>query len=299
MRIAVTGSSGFIGTALCRRLEQAGHQVTRVVRGDPAPGQVAWDPAAGTIDASGLEGHDGVVHLAGEGIGEHRWTAAHKARILDSRKAGTELLAGALAGLQDPPQVLVSGSAVGFYGDRGDEVLREDSGPGSGFLADVVRTWEAATRAAEDAGIRVVNIRTGLVMSAEDGALAESLPVFRLGLGGRLGSGQQWWSWISLDDEVGAIVHALQTPDLAGPVNLTGPEPVTNSEFTQTLGEVLNRPAKLFVPRVALALRFGGEMTDDMLLASQRAVPEKLLASGFEFEHPTLEAALRATLDDG
>lgn len=296
MRVLVTGSHGLIGTALTERLEAEGHQVTRLVRGEAGPGRVAWDPAGGTIDSAGLEGHDAVVHLAGEGIGDHRWTDAHKARILDSRRTGTTLLAEALAGLSARPSVLVSGSAVGYYGDRGDEELTEQSGPGSGFLADVVRAWEDSTAAASEAGIRVVHLRTGLVMSAKGGALAETLPIFKAGLGGRLGSGRQWWSWISIDDEVGAIVHALTNSPVVGPVNLTGPAPVTNAEFTKTLGRVLGRPAALVVPKAALAIRFGREMTEEMLLASQRALPVRLTETGYPFTHRTLEAALRAVL---
>lgn len=297
MRILVSGSHGLIGSALVERLEAGGHQVTRLVRGEAGASQVRWDPAAGTIDQAGLEGHDAVVHLAGEGIGKHRWTADHKAKVLDSRRTGTTVLAEAMATLTAPPKVMVSASAVGFYGDRGDEELTEESGPGSGFLADVVRVWEDATSAALAAGVRVVRIRTGLVMSANGGSLGEMLPIFRAGLGGRLGSGRQWWSWISIDDQVGAIIHALNTEELSGAVNLTGPTPVTNAEFTKTLGHVLGRPAALVVPRLALAVRFGREMTEDMLMASQRALPTRLLATGFEFAHTTAEQALRAVLD--
>lgn len=296
MRVLVTGSRGLIGTALIERLQSGGHRTTRLVRGAPGAGEVAWDPAAGAIDRAGLEGHDAVVHLAGEGIGDHRWTAAHKARVLDSRKAGTRLLTEALAGLDQPPAVLVSASAVGYYGDRGDEVLTEDSTPGSGFLADVVREWEAATGPATDAGIRTVLTRTGIVLSDRGGALAEMLPIFKLGAGGRLGSGRQWWSWISLDDHCSAIERALADTALSGPLNSTAPNPVTNAVLTSTLGRVLRRPAIAPVPKVALAIRFGREMAEEMLLAGQRVLPARLDAAGFTFAHPELEGALRAIL---
>lgn len=296
MRVLVTGSRGLIGTALIERLQAGGHRTTRLVRCAPGAGEVAWDPAAGAIDRAGLEGHDAVVHLAGEGIGDHRWTAAHKARVLDSRKAGTRLLTEALAGLDQPPAVLVSASAVGYYGDRGDEVLTEESTPGSGFLADVVREWEAATAPATDAGIRTVLARTGIVLSDRGGALAEMLPIFKLGAGGRLGSGRQWWSWISLDDHCAVIERALADTALSGPLNSTAPNPVTNAVFTSTLGRVLRRPAIAPVPKVALAIRFGREMAEEMLLAGQRVRPARLEAAGFTFAHPELEGALRAIL---
>lgn len=296
MRVLVTGSRGLIGTALIERLRAGGHSTTRLVRGAPQAGEVAWDPSAGTIDAAALEGHDGVVHLAGEGIGDHRWTTAHKARVLDSRKAGTRLLTEALAGLDQPPAVLVSASAVGYYGDRGDEVLTEESTPGSGFLADVVREWEAATAPASDAGIRTVLARTGIVLSDRGGALAEMLPIFKLGAGGKLGSGRQWWSWISLDDHCAAIERTLTDSTLSGPVNCTSPNPVTNAVFTSTLGRVLRRPAIAPVPKLALSIRFGREMAEEMLLAGQRVVPARLEAAGFGFAQPELAGALRAIL---
>lgn len=296
MRVLVTGSRGLIGTALIERLRAGGHSTTRLVRGTPQQGEVAWDPAAGTIDAAGLEDHDAVVHLAGEGIGDHRWTAAHKARVLDSRRFGTRLLTESLAALERPPAVLFSASAVGYYGDRGDEVLTEESTPGSGFLADVVREWEAATAPAADAGIRTVVARTGIVLSDRGGALAEMLPIFKLGAGGRLGSGRQWWSWISLDDHCAAIERALTDPALSGPVNCTSPNPVTNAEFTSTLGWVLRRPAIAPVPKLALSIRFGREMAEEMLLAGQRVLPARLEAAGFTFAHPDLTTALRAVL---
>jgi uncharacterized protein (TIGR01777 family) len=296
MRILVTGSHGLIGTALIERLHAEGHAVARLVRGRAAAGDVAWDPAHGVLDPSDVEGFDGVVHLAGEGIGEKRWTSEQKVKILDSRVKGTTLLSEALAKASSPPSVLVSGSAVGCYGDRGTETLTEDSTRGTGFLADVVRQWEASTAAAEAAGIRVVHLRTGIVLSSAGGALKETLPIFKLGLGGRLGSGRQYWSWISIDDEVGAIVHALTHDSVRGPVNATAPNPVTNADFTRALGKALGRPAFLVVPKPALAVRFGSEMAQDMLLSGQKALPAKLEATGYHFVHPDLASALAAAL---
>ena len=255
-----------------------------------------WDPAAGTIDAAALEGHDAAVNLAGAGIGEHRWTPKHKAAIRDSRVQGTGLLARTLASLDRPPSVLASGSAVGFYGNRGDEELTEDSGPGTGFLADVVQEWEAATTPARQAGIRVATIRSGVVLSGRGGALGRQLLPFRLGLGGRLGSGNQWLSWISLDDEVGAIRHVLAHRDVEGPVNLTAPGPVTNGEFTRSLGRAVRRPTVLPTPTVALWALFGREMVAEMLLTSHRALPAVLTASGYSFRHPAVDAALADVL---
>jgi uncharacterized protein len=236
------------------------------------------------------------VHLAGEGIGDHRWTAGHKARVLISRVEGTSLLAGALAQLERPPATLLTASAVGFYGNRGDEVLAEDRGPGSDFLAEVCVAWEAASHRAKKAGIRVIHLRSGIVLSPSGGALRPQLLPFRLGLGGKLGAGDHYWPWISLDDEVGAIRFLLDRADIAGPVNLTAPEPVTNAAFAKALGRVLHRPVVLRVPRAALRVRFGTQMTDEMLLASQRAVPSKLLQSGYEFIDIDVEAALRRML---
>ncbi len=256
-----------------------------------------WDPAAGSIDAVALEGHDAVVNLAGAGIGDRRWTAQHKAAIRDSRVQGTGLLARTLGSLQRPPAVLASGSAVGFYGDRGEEELTEESGPGSGFLAEVVQEWEAATAPAREAGIRVATLRSGVVLSAQGGALKRQLLPFRLGLGGRLGSGRQWLSWISIDDEVGAIRHVLVHDDVTGPVNLVAPGPVTNAEFTRRLGQALHRPTLLPTPTAALWLLFGREMVAEMLFASQRALPTVLTASGYSFDHPAVDSALTDLLD--
>jgi uncharacterized protein (TIGR01777 family) len=265
------------------------------VRSRPAgPGEISWDPGAGRIDAAALEGVDAVVHLAGESIGR-RWSAAVRSRILESRVRGTRLLADTLASLSRPPELLVSASAVGYYGDRGDEPLDESSPPGDDFLAGVAEAWENAANPAAEAGIRVVHPRFGVVLSPAGGALKRMLPAFRLGAGGRLGSGRQWMSWISIDDAVDALRFVIDTPALAGPIDFTAPEPVTNAEFTRVLGRLLRRPPFLAVPAAALRFLFG-EMADRTLLASQRARPARLLGAGFSFRHPTLEDALAALL---
>ena len=296
MDVAVTGSHGLIGTALVAALTAAGHHVRRLVRGRPGAGEVAWDPTGGTIDAAGLAGVDGVVNLAGVGIGDKRWTESQKARIRDSRVKGTTLLVETLVRLPTPPAVLVSGSAVGYYGDRGDEVLTEDSRPGDGFLAEVVRDWEAAAAPAADAGVRVVTTRSGIVQSAAGGALKKQLPLFKLGLGGPLGSGRQWVSWVSIDDEVAGILHALGTGSVRGPVNLTSPEPVTAAGLAKAVGKALGRPAVLPVPKLALGAVLGRQMTTEMLVASQRVVPTRLQASGFRFRHPEIGPAMQHLL---
>lgn len=297
MRVLVTGSSGLIGQALVRRLAGAGHEAVRLVRTEPAEGEaaVAWDPQAGTLDPAALEGFDAVVHLAGENIGAGRWTAARKARIRGSRVRGTGLLCAALAGLDRKPKVLAAASAVGIYGHRGDEELDEESPPGDGFLPELCRAWEKAAEPAAQAGIRVVNLRMGLVLAREGGALARMLPLFRLGLGGRLGSGAQWMSWITLDDVTAAIAHVLGAEALSGPVNLTAPRPATNRDFTKALARVLRRPAVLPAPAFALRLALG-EMADALLLASARVLPRRLAQSGFQFADPLLEPALRRLL---
>lgn len=297
MKILVTGASGLIGSALVPFLSAGGHDVIRLVRSEPKAGEAAvrWDPEAGTIDAAGLDGLDAVVHLAGENVAEGRWTAEKKRRIRDSRVKGTRLLCEALAGLARPPRVLVSASAVGYYGDRGDELLTEESPPGSGFLAGVAREWEAAAEPARRAGIRVVHPRMGAVLTPAGGALAKMLPPFRAGLGGRVGSGRQYLSWIAIDDLLGAILHLLVTEVLQGPVNVVAPRPVTSSEFAATLGRVLGRPARLAMPAFAARLAFG-EMADEVLLASARVTPERLVASGYRFRYPELEGALRHLL---
>jgi uncharacterized protein (TIGR01777 family) len=256
---------------------------------------VRWDPEAGTIDGPALEGIDAVVHLAGEGVAEKRWSEAQKARILDSRRRGTHTLATALAALADKPSVLVSGSAIGYYGERGDDVITEATTAGTGFLAEVCLAWEAATTPAVDGGIRVVHARTGVVLSKKGGALKRQLPLFKWGLGGKLASGRQWMSWISIEDEVGAIIHAINTPTLSGPVNFTAPHPVTNADFTRAFGSAVHRPTLLPVPTFGLNLIIGRELAAN-LLGSARILPEKLLTSGYRFALPTIDDALRAVV---
>jgi uncharacterized protein (TIGR01777 family) len=296
MNILVTGASGLIGSGLLPFLGNMGHEVTRLVRSPPRPGEraIRWDPAAGSIEESGLAGMEAVVHLAGENIAE-RWTAEKKAKIRDSRVNGTRLLCEALARMDTPPKVLVSASAIGYYGDRGGEMLTEESPSGQGFLAEVCRAWEASTAPAQQKGIRVVPLRFGIVLSEAGGALAKILPPFRMGMGGILGSGRQYMSWIALDDAVGAIHHAIVTESLQGPANAASPESVTNQEFTKTLGKVLGRPTVVPLPAFAARLMFG-EMADELLLASARVQPVKLAASGYTFRYPDLEAALRHLL---
>lgn len=298
MKVLLTGSHGLIGGALTARLLRDGHQVTKLVRsGAPGPGEVVWDPSAGTIDAEKLENHDAAVHLAGVGIGDHRWTDEHKRAVLDSRVQGTDLLARTLAGLSSPPKVFASGSAVGFYGaDHGDEELTEADPPGAGFLAEVVAKWEASAAPAVDAGIRVAWLRSGVVLAAEGGALKKQLLPFKAGIGGRIGTGHQWLSWISVDDEIAGILHVLTSEALAGPVDLTSPMPVTNAEFTATLARVLRRPAILPIPTPALQVLFGAEMVKEMMLGGQRVLPARLQESGFTFGYPDLEGALRHIL---
>lgn len=298
MRVLVTGSHGLIGTALVEALRARGDEVTRLVRSPAAggAGEAHWDPAKAEIDCPAIEGHDAVVHLAGASIGEKRWTPEQKQVVLESRTKGTAVLAEALASLDRPPAVLASGSAIGFYGDGGDTVLTEDSPGGEGFLAEVVRKWEAAAGVAEQAGIRVAHLRTSLVLSGRGGALARMLLPFKLGLGGRIGTGRQWWSWITLDDEVAAILHVLGDDALHGPVNLASPHPATNAEFTRTLGRVLRRPTLLPTPTFALKAVLGAQLVDEMLLAGQRVVPSRLQAAGFVFRHPQLEDGLRDVL---
>lgn len=298
MKIAISGASGLIGGALSRSLRLDGHEVVPLVRRPVSEGEagIRWDPSAGTIDAAALEGVDGVVHLAGAGIGDHRWSEDYKRQVLESRTKGTDLVARTIAGLDHKPSVLVSGSAIGYYGDTGDTAVDEGAPAGNDFLADVCRLWEDATTPAEEAGIRVAHLRTGIVLSPDGGALAKLLPLFRFGLGGRMGSGRQWWSWISLDDEVAAIRWLLDH-EVSGPVNATAPEPVTNAEMTRVLGSVLHRPTVLPVPSFGPKLLLGGELADALLFTSQRVVPAVLTEQAFPFSHPTLEAALRSLLD--
>jgi uncharacterized protein len=291
MRIAVTGSHGLIGSALVTTLRQRGHELVQLVRGAPAGvGEVEWDPVSGTVDPAGLTGVEAVVHLAGAGVGDHRWSDEYKRVIRDSRVLGTRTLVKALTSLDPLPRVLVSGSAIGYYGDRGDEVLTEGSSAGHGFLVDVVKAWEAEAEPASQAGIRVVHPRTGLVMARSGGAFSQLLLLSRLGLGGPLGNGKQWWSWITLPDVVAALQHLIES-DLVGPVNLTGPEPAHNAEVVRAIAKALHRPALVQAPAFALRIvlgEFAGEV-----LGSQRVLPGQLTASGFGFEHPTLDAAAR------
>lgn len=298
MRILVSGSSGLIGTPLVARFQQAGHSVTRLVRSTKRPYReetILWQPLEGKLQNSALEGFDAVIHLAGESISSGRWTQAERDRIRRSRVAGTSLLAGSLAALEHPPKVLVSASAMGYYGDRGDEVVGEDAGLGVNFLSDVCREWEAACQPAVDKGIRVVNPRTGIVLSTDGGALAKMLLPFRLCLGGRMGNGGQYMSWITLEDEVNALIHLAESDNVSGPVNLSAPVPVTNQEFAKTLARVLSRPAVLPLPGFVLRLILG-EMADALLLSSTRMSCEKLQQSGFLFEQTELEGALRSIL---
>jgi len=311
MHVLVTGSSGLIGTALVDTLADDGHRVTRLVRAAPPTGSgtrpatvtdVAWDPAKGTVDTAGLEAagpFDGVVHLAGAGVGDKRWSPARKQLILASRTDSTSLLATTLAALPAPPPVLVSSSAVGYYGDRGEDVLTEESPAGTGFLAQVCVDWEQAAAPAQAAGIRTILLRTGIVLSGSGGALGRQLPLFRLGLGGKIGSGRQYRSWITLDDQVAVVVHCLLDATLAGPVNATAPDPATDAELAKALGAALHRPWFLAVPAPALRLALGAEMATDMVLSSQRVLPAKLTASGFAFGHADLDEAVRSVLRTG
>ncbi|MCA1220537.1 TIGR01777 family oxidoreductase [Streptomyces sp. 8L] len=293
MRIAVTGSTGLIGTALVRSLRADGHEVVRLVRHAPrGADEVRWDPKLQRVDAGGLRGCEAVVHLAGAGVGDHRWTDAYKREIRDSRLLGTAALAEAVASLEEPPRVLVSGSAIGYYGETGDRAVDEDAPPGYGFLPTLCVEWEAAAAAAQEAGIRTVFPRTGLVVARQGGAWGRLFPLFRAGLGGRLGDGRQYWSFIALHDHVAALRHLIDTEALEGPVNLTAPEPVTNREVTAAMGRVLHRPAPFPVPAAALRLALG-EMSGDVL-GSQRVLPRRLLESGFAFAFPTVEEAIAA-----
>lgn len=293
-KILVSGSSGLLGSALTSSLTINGSQVTRLVRGSAAgANQIAWNPAQ-PLSPESVSGFDAVIHLAGESV-VGRWTAAKKAAIRDSRVLGTRHLAEALAKAARPPRVLISASAIGYYGDRGEEALREDSSAGEGFLPEVCGEWEAAAEPATKAGIRAVQIRIGVVLSATGGALQKMLPPFRLGLGGNMGNGRQWMSWIDVEDLVGAIHHIMKTESLRGPVNMVAPNPVRNSEFTKILASVLSRPAIFPMPAFAARLAFG-QMADELLLASQRVEPAKLLASGYVFQRPDLRRSLLAIL---
>jgi len=297
VNVAVSGASGLIGAALVSSLEAQGHRAIRLVRRMPRPDEDAlrWDPSTGVLTPAGPSVADAVVHLAGDSILGLRWTAEKKRRIRESRVTATRLLVQTLTRLPKPPAVLVGASGIGYYGSRGDEVLTEDSRVGTGFLADLARDWEAATAPAMAMGIRVVNLRIGVVLSAKGGALAAMLTPFRLGMGGVIGDGTQWMSWIALDDIIGAIRHVLERDALRGPVNAVAPAPATNAEFTRTLGRVLGRPTLVPLPAFAAHLALG-EMADELLLTSQRVLPARLEASSYTFRHPTLEGALRAAL---
>ena len=295
MRLVVTGSSGFLGSALIPFISTRGHAVTRLVRSSPREGEIHWDPGAGRVNGAALEGVEAVIHLAGDNIATGRWTAAKKARIRDSRVRGTRLLSEALASLKSPPKALLCASGCGYYGDRGEEILTEASLPGSDFLADMCREWEAACTPAVEKGIRVVNLRFGMVLHSTAGALRKMVPPFKMGVGGKLGFGRQYMSWVAIGDVLGAIDHILSTPEIKGPVNVVTPQPVTNEEFTKTLGKTLSRPTIFSVPAFALRLALG-ELADMVLLASHRVQPERLLASGYSFLYPELEGALRHLL---
>ncbi|MER6299240.1 TIGR01777 family oxidoreductase [Kitasatospora sp. NPDC001539] len=301
MRIAVTGSTGLIGSALVRSLLADGHEVVRLVRRRSRTGPqpdgttaIGWNPLLGEVERDGLAGVEAVVHLAGAGVGDRRWTEAYKREIRESRVYGTETLAVALAELKEPPRVLVSASAVGWYGQTGDRVIDEDSPAGDDFLAEVCLEWEAAARPAERAGIRVVHPRTGMVLSAAGGAGGRLFPLFKLGLGGRLGSGRQYWSYISLADEVAALRFLIDREDLSGAFNLTAPEPATNAELTAAIGRAVRRPTPFPVPEAVLKLVLGELAVE--VVGSHRVVPRRLLDAGFHFTHPDLDSAVRAAL---
>ncbi|WP_036323829.1 TIGR01777 family oxidoreductase [Microbispora sp. ATCC PTA-5024] len=297
MTIAVTGSSGLLGSALVRALRAEGHEVRRLVRREPAePDERFWDPMRGLVDPACLEGADAVVHLAGAGIGDRRWSEAYKRELVDSRVTGTRTLTGALAALDGGPAALLSASAIGFYGDTGDRPVDESAPAGTGFLAGLAQRWEEATAPAEEAGLRVVRLRTGVVLSGEGGALAKVLPIFKMGAGAALGTGRQYVSWISLPDWVGAVRFLLARDDLSGPVNVTAPEPVTNAEYTAAIARALHRPTMpLTTPRLALRLALG-EFAEEAVLAGQRVIPRRLLDAGYGFAHPTVGDALAAVL---
>jgi uncharacterized protein (TIGR01777 family) len=294
MEVLISGATGLIGSALTPELEARGHTVRRLTRHPRREGDLRWDIDAGTVEGD-LSGIGAVVHLAGESIAEGRWTEEKKRRILESRQKGTRLLAETVAELDEPPSVMVSVSATGYYGDRGNELLTEESGSGDLFLSEVCREWEAAADPAREAEIRVVHPRLGIVLSTEGGALGATLPIFKLGGGGKIGSGGQYWSWVSFDDVIGAIIHMMVTEDLSGPVNVVTSDPPTNAEYTRVLGKVLNRPTFFTVPAPAARIMLG-EITDELLLASARVEPVRLQEAGYSFRHPELEGALRHLL---
>lgn len=297
MRVGITGASGLIGTALRKRLTSAGHEVVGFTRSDPQPGEIAYDPAAGTIDTGAVAGLDAIVNLAGAGIGDHRWTDEYRATLVNSRIDTTLLIARTMSEVAGDggPSTLISGSAIGYYGDRDSESLTEVSRSGDDFLADLCVKWETSAAPAADAGVRVAHIRTGIVLTPEGGALKKMLPLFKLGLGGRFGSGKQWMSWISLTDEVRAIEFLLAN-DVSGPVNLTAPNPVINRDFASALAKTLNRPAIVPVPSFGPKLLLGSELAESLLFFSQRVAPSVLEQAGFSFEHAEIRTALEAVL---
>ena len=296
MKIVISGASGLIGKRLVEQLQQHGHEVVRLVRRAAGTGEIMWDPKAGVLSASALEGADAVIHLSGAGIGDRRWTTKYKQELVESRTKSTALLASTIANCAKKPSVFLSGSAIGIYGPRGDEELTEQSSNGSSFLADICKQWEAAAKPAVDAGVRTVYLRTGIVLTPLGGALKKQLPLFKLGLGGKFGDGRAWQSWISLDDELAAIEHLL-TAKVSGAVNLTAPNPVTNADFTKTLARTIKRLAILPIPKFGPQLLLGAELADALLFTGQRVMPAELLKSGFVFKHSTIEVALRALLN--
>ena len=297
MKILISGSHGLVGTALIKSLETDGHEIFRLVRHYPnTENEIEWSPDRYSIQLARIEGFDAVVNLAGESIAEGRWTDEKKRRIRESRVKGTKLLGDALANLTKPPKTFICASAIGYYGNRGDETLTESSAPGDDFLAEVCVEWEKATALATEKGIRVVNARFGVILDAHGGALAKMLPPFRMGIGGKIGSGKQWMSWIALDDVVGALKFALANETLRGPVNFVAPKPVTNAEFTKTLGKVLSRPTLFPIPTFGVRLLFG-EMADALLLSSQRVEPKRLKETAYQFQFSHLNEALREVLN--
>jgi uncharacterized protein (TIGR01777 family) len=294
MDVLISGATGLIGSALIPELEAKGHTLRRLTRTPRSEGDIRWDLDAGTIEGD-LSGTEAVIHLAGESIAEGRWTEEKKRRILESRRKGTRLLAETIVTLSEPPPVMVCVSAIGYYGDRGNELLTEESESGDLFLSEVCRKWEAAAEPAREAGIRVVHPRFGIVLSTEGGALGATLPIFKLGGGGKIGSGRQYWSWVSFDDVIGAILHSIENDALSGPVNVVAPDPPTNAEYTKVLGHVLGRPTFFAVPAPAARVALGG-MADELLLASARVEPVRLQETGYSFRHPDLEETLRYLL---
>jgi len=292
MKIAIAGASGLVGSALIPILQSEGNQITRLVRSSPKPGEIEWHPNQDAVNAASLEGFETIINLAGENIAGGRWTDDQKRKIRDSRVNGTHLLSEAMAKMNPKPKAFICASATGIYGDRDDETLDEKSESGGGFLAGVCREWEKATEPASKAGVRVVNLRLGPILARDGGMLSKLLTPFKMGMGGKVGSGKQFISWVALDDAVSAIKLTIDDESIQGPINIVSPNPVRNEEFTKTLGHVLNRPTALAMPAFAARLAFG-EMADEMLLASQKVIPKRLASAGFQFRYPTLESAMR------